>query len=80
MLNPTLSGAVINMGDENSTSPFTGIEPSHGFPRNLLLFSVVFIRTGVVLQKCISNSIDSSEKKNTEPAYFLFLKFNFLKC
>lgn len=53
MLNPTLSGAVINMGDENSTSPFTGIEPSHGFPKNLLLFSEVFIRTGVVSQKHI---------------------------
>lgn len=72
MLNPTLSGAVINVGDENSTSPFTGIEPNHGFPKNLLLFSEVFIRTGVVLQKRISNSIDSSEKKIQNLHIFYF--------
>lgn len=49
MLNPTLSDAAIIMGDKDCTSPFTGIKQSHGFPKNLVLFSEVFTRTGEVL-------------------------------
>lgn len=63
MLKPTLSGAAIVMGDKDCISQFTGIKQSHGFLKNFVLFSEVFIRTGEVLENCISNSTDIFSKK-----------------
>jgi len=66
VLSPTLSDAAIIVGDQGCTSPLTGIKQSHGFPENLVLFSEVFIRTGEILQKCISNSTDFFSKRNPQ--------------
>lgn len=78
MLNPTFSDAAIIMGDRDCILPFMGMKQSHGFPKNLVLFSEVFIRKEEVLQKCMSNSTDFLSK-NVQNLYIFISKIHFFK-